>query len=229
MALPGRACASRKSLRQYAVALATFAACFVVLVFVVNTVIAGPLDFRFWQTSLALVSVHRWNEPAAMTATGAMHLLLPLVIGTVVVSAAPVRRAPNVLRSSSRAWAFYLGAYIFALLSMQSGLVRSDPNHIIFGVFPMVFFSGVILFSFSSRLASTAAALAAVVASLYLSEPAPIFHPDNIRYRLAQHASSHHHLSGGILGVRPRLLPQRFRLDAAVAPCSYLDQHSASE
>ena len=53
--------------RSYAVALLAFAGLSVVLVFAINAAMAGLLDFRFWQTSLALVSIHRWNEPAAMS------------------------------------------------------------------------------------------------------------------------------------------------------------------
>src|SRR6185437_3080051 len=78
---------------------------------------------------------------------------------------------------------FLLSAFVFALLSMQSGLVRSDPNHIIFGVFPMVLFSGVILFSFSSKLGSAAAALVAVAASVAFAEAPAVFQPNNLRYR----------------------------------------------
>src|SRR5271166_7114137 len=52
--------------QSYAVALLAFAALSVVLVFAINAAMAGLLDFRFWRTSLALVSIHRWNEPAPM-------------------------------------------------------------------------------------------------------------------------------------------------------------------
>ena len=63
--------------RPYVVPLAVYGGCFVAVVFIINTILAGPFDFRFWQTSLALVSVHRWNEAAPMTESGALHLLLP--------------------------------------------------------------------------------------------------------------------------------------------------------
>ena len=58
------------------------------LVFVINTIIASPWDFHFWRTSLALVAVHRWNEPAAMSETGAIHLAVPLLIGAALLSCA---------------------------------------------------------------------------------------------------------------------------------------------
>ena len=130
---------------------------FRVLVFVINTIIAGPLDFRFWQTSLALVSVHRWNEPAPMTEEAQCVYCCPLRLARrcSCFDSSP-RRNEYGLRGAA---GFLIGAYIFSLLAMQSGLVRSDSNHIVFGVFPMLFFGGVILFSFRSRLGSAAAAL----------------------------------------------------------------------
>lgn len=211
--------------RLYATALATFAACFAVLLFVINTLIAGPLDFRFWRTSLALVSVHRWNEPAAMTELGAMHLLLPLVIGTGLFLLRLLATADrsNVFTARS---GFLLSAYVFALLSMQSGLVRSDPNHIIFGVFPMVFFSGAILFSFTSRAASVAAALTAVAASLYLSEPAPIFQPANMRFRLARLRHPITTCPAGYLAVDRVCFPSEFA-DTLLASVNFIQQHSS--
>ncbi len=211
--------------RPYVRPLAVYAGCFAVLVFVINTIIAGPLDFRFWQTSLALVSVHRWNEPAPMTGTGAMHLLLPFVIGTAVFLLRFFAKAERSTVFVARV-GFLIGAYIFALLSMQSGLVRSDPNHIIFGVFPMVFFSGVILFSFTSKIASTAAALVAVVASLYLSEPAPIFHPDNIRYRLARMRHPITSCPSGYLEFQQVCFPSDFG-STLLSTISYLQEHSS--
>ena len=213
--------------RPYVLPLAVYAGCFLVLVFVINTIIAGPLDFRFWRTSLALVSVHRWNEPAPMNQTGAMHLLLPFLIGTALFLlrffAKAERSTVFVARSG-----FLVGAYIFSLLSMQSGLVRSDPNHIIFGVFPMVFFSGVILFSFTSKVTSTAAALVAVVSSLYLSEPAPIFQPDNIRYRLARMRHPVTNCPAGYMQFQQVCFPSDFG-STLLSTIQYLQRNSSEQ
>lgn len=171
--------------RLYSVAAAGFAISCAVLVFVINTIIAGPLDFHFWRTSLALVAVHRWNEPAAMSETGAAHLLAPLLVGAVVFLlrlAVPADRSAVLTARPG----FLLSAFVFAVLSMQSGLVRSDYNHIVAGVFPMVFFAGAILFSFASRVGSAVAALAAIACSLLLAQPPLIYQPSNIRFRLAR-------------------------------------------
>ena len=211
--------------RPYALPLAVYGGCFLVLVFAINTVIAGPLDFRFWQTSLALVSVHRWNEPAAMNEVGAMHLLVPFVAGTALFLLRFFVKSERATVFVARI-GFLIGAYIFSLLSMQSGLVRSDPNHIIFGVFPMVFFAGVILFSFTAKIASTAAALVAVVASLYLSEPAPIFQPDNIRYRLARMRHPVTSCPAGYTNFQQVCFPGDFG-STLLTTINYLRQHSS--
>ena len=63
----GSAVAKSQPFRSYAAALLAFVGLSVVLVFAINAAMAGLLDFRFWRTSLALVSIHRWNEPAAMS------------------------------------------------------------------------------------------------------------------------------------------------------------------
>ncbi|MGA2904364.1 MAG: hypothetical protein ABSD98_11070 [Candidatus Korobacteraceae bacterium] len=176
---------SRKFARCAAVAAGGFAVCLAALVLVINSIMAAPLDFRFWRTSLALVAVHRWNEPYPISAMGALHLLAPVVIGAclfLVRFAVPADRTAVITARTG----FLLSAFLFALLSTQSGLIRSDYNHIVFGVYPMVFFAGAVLFSFPSRAASAVAALAAVACSLVFSQPALQFQPSNIRYRLTR-------------------------------------------
>ena len=109
---------------------------------------------------------------------------------------------------------------------MQSGLVRSDNNHIVFGVFPMLFFSGVILFSFSSRIVSAVAALGAVAASLLLAEPAPIFQPSNIRYRLARMRHPITSCPAGYLEFERVCFPNAFATTLGTT-VNYLQQHSS--
>ena len=188
LGLGGVAWEGRRELRKfrlYIIAAAGFAISCLLLVFVINTIIASPWDFHFWRTSLALVAVHRWNEPAAMSGPGAIHLAVPLLIGAalfVLRLAVPADRSVVFTARTG----FLLSAFVFAVLSMQSGLVRSDYNHIVAGVFPMVFFAGVILFSFASPVGSALAALAAVACSLLFAQPPAIFQPASIRFRLAR-------------------------------------------
>ncbi|MFZ0313663.1 MAG: hypothetical protein WAL85_13225 [Candidatus Korobacteraceae bacterium] len=170
---------------RYAIAVAGFAVSLGVLALLINSIMAAPFDFRFWRTSLALVAVHRWNEPFPISGSGAIHLLLPVVVGACLFLlrlALPADRTAVIAARTG----FLLSAFLFALLSMQSGLVRSDNNHIVFGVYPMVFFAGVVLFSFQSLTVSMIAALAAVVCSVAFSQPAPHFQRASLRFRLAR-------------------------------------------
>ncbi|HKD86154.1 MAG TPA: hypothetical protein VKB58_15475 [Terriglobales bacterium] len=196
-----------------------------VLVLLVNWIMASPLDFRFWRTSLALVGVHRWNEPYPLSTDGAIHLLAPLVIGALLFVARRIVPADRTEVLAARP-GFLLSAFAFALLCMQSGLVRSDYNHIVFGVYPMVLFVGVVVFSFRSRLMSAATAVTAIVCSFFFSEPAPQFRPSSLRFRLARIIQPIAICPGGYRDIDHACYPAQFAgtLQAAVG---YLQKHSA--
>jgi hypothetical protein len=211
----------------YAVAAGGFAVSLGVLVLVINAIMAAPLEFRFWRTSLALVAVHRWNEPFPISGAGAMHLLTPVVIGAclflVRLAVPPDRDAAITARTG-----FLLSAFLFALLSLQSGLVRSDYNHIVFGAFPMVFFAGAVLFSFQSRVASVVAALGAVVCSVVLSQPAPHFRPASLRFRLARTIHPISTCPGGYRELDHACYPSEFA-NTLGTTVGYLKQHSGEQ
>ncbi len=211
-------------IRCYAIAVTTFAISALVLVFAINTIIASPLDFHFWRISLGLVSVHRWNEPAAMSEAGAIHLLAPLALATALFLLRLFVRGDRSSAISART-SFLLSAFAFAVLSMQSGLVRSDYPHIVAGVYPLVFFSGVILFSFFLRAASAMAAAGAVVASLLFAPPLPEFQPAGMRFRLARIVRPATSCPGGYREVDHACFPIEFA-DTLQTTVAYLQQHS---
>ena len=213
--------------KTYATAVAGFAVSSVVLVFVVNIITASLRDFHFWRTSLALVAIHRWNEPAAMPLGGGLHLLVPLVAGVAVFLLRLVVPADRSAVFTARP-GFLLSAFVFAALSMQSGLVRSDYYHIIAGVFPMVFFTGVILFSFTSRTGSAAAALALVASSVLFATPPAIFQPSNIRFRLARMYRPSETCPGGYREVDHVCYPNNFA-DTLETGANYLRQNSGKQ
>jgi len=227
LALGGVALEHRREthkLRLAAIAVATFAASAIVLVFFINLVNGGLLDFHFWRTSLALVSVHRWNEPAAMSDSGAMHLLAPLAVATALFLLrllVPADRSTVIVARIG----FLLSAFAFAVLSMQSGLVRSDFPHIIAGVYPLAFFSGVILFSFRSRLASAAAAMVAFAASLLFVHPLPEFNPASLRFRLARMVHPVTTCPAGYREMDQACFPDDFA-NTLQTGVDYLEQHS---
>jgi hypothetical protein len=154
--------------RQLLIGAAGFAIAGAISLLIVNTFIARPLDFRFWRDSLAQIAAYRWATPAAMTDEGTMHLIAALLIcGTIFVMRAFSRGAESLITQHT---AFLLGGFVFGLAVLQSAIVRSDIGHVIIGEFPLIFFSGAILFSFEGY-ASVVAAIAAIALSMLLSHP----------------------------------------------------------
>jgi hypothetical protein len=227
LGLAGVAWEGRRESRKfagYAVAAAGFAACLAVLLLVINAILAAPLNFRFWKTSLALVNVHRWNEAYPISSAGAVHLLAPAAIGAVLFFLRAFVPAERKLVITARP-GFLLSAFLFALLSLQSGLVRSDYNHIVFGIFPMVLFAGAVLFSFPSRAASAVAALAAIACSIMLSAPALAFQPSYLRFRLARMHRPIATCPGGFREFDHACYPSHFT-ETLQTTVNYLQQHS---
>jgi len=171
--------------RGYAIALLSFTAVFVVLVFAINAAMSSLLDFRFWRTSLALVSIHRWNEPTAMSGATTTRLFVTLLAGGVIFLCRRLAADGSQSTLTART-GFLLSAFVFALAAMQTGLVRSDTQHMVFALYPMMFLAGAALFSFRSRSFSAIAAVAVVACSLLFGQPVAIFQPSSFHYRLAQ-------------------------------------------
>ena len=171
-------------MRLYAIAIGGFALSSVVLVFLFNAAMASLFDSSFWKSSLALVAVHRWNEPSTMSQESAIRLLGTLIVGGVVFLARWLLAADRAAVTARLG--FLLSAFAFSVLAMQTGVVRADPNHVVFAIFPMVFFTGVVLFSFPSRVMSAAAAVFAVVCSLFFAQLVSTFQPASLRYRYIQ-------------------------------------------
>ena len=213
-------------LRLAVTAIISFAASAIILVFLINLFNGGLLDFHFWRTSLALVSVHRWNEPAAMSGTDAIHLLAPLVVGIILFALRLLVATADRSTIIAARVGFLLSGFGFGVLSMQSGLVRSDLPHIIAGVYPMVFFSGVILFSFRPRVVSAAASLAGAAASLLFVHPLPEFQPASLRFRLARIVHPSTTCPDGYRAIDHACFPAPFA-DTLETSVSYLQQHSS--
>jgi len=169
------------TVRSFASALLVFAVLSLVLVISLNAIMVRPLDFRFWKTSLTLVSVYRWSLSSSMSKAGKIQLLATSLAGGAIFL---LRRAVPEDRAASFAarTGFLLSAFAFAFLGMQAGLVRADDPHIFYATFPMVFLAGTVLFSFRAR---TVSALAACSILLF-GQPTLSFQPSGIRDRYAQ-------------------------------------------
>ncbi len=152
---------------RYAKALLVFVFAGFALMVAANSVLARPLDFRFWKNALLIIRTQRWTLPMALTSGGTAIVLGAVLAATAVFLVAA--RHPASDGNLTRRAGFLAGSYLFCLLVLQRALVRSDRYHISGGVFPWLFFSAVILFSFRSRLLPAAAALATI--PLWLLSP----------------------------------------------------------
>ncbi len=216
-----------QQVRLYGFAVAAFVVSSVVLVFFFNAAMASLLDFGFWRRSLALVAVHRWNEPSPIESNAdAAHLLVPLIVGGVVFCFRWVVASDRTSVLTARP-GFLLGAFAFAVLAMQSGLVRADPNHIVFAIFPLVFFTGTVLFSFRSRLASLGAAVVTIASSVLFAPPAADLRPSNVRHRYGQALHPLTICPSGFKEFDHACYPAEFTA-MLQATANYLQQHSAS-
>ena len=172
--------------RRYAVALLIFAGLSVVLVFAINAAMTKPLDFRYWKSSLAIVNLHRWKEPAAMTEDGEIRLLVTLIVGGIVflLRAHGARQGQRRDHSSHGVSAQRIRVCRCSLCKpgwfapMTS--TSSSPSF-------RWYFSRARSCSRSPQpIVSAGAALAAVLCSVLFAQPAAVFRPSMIRFRLGQ-------------------------------------------
>ncbi|HVP00754.1 MAG TPA: hypothetical protein VMT15_21950 [Bryobacteraceae bacterium] len=149
----------------------SIAACSAVVAVATNSVLAKPLDFRFWRDSLVQVSAYRWATPFRMSTEGAMYLFWTLLAGAAIFLLRAATR-PSGNPAIVQRTGFLIGGFAFALVLMQSGLVRADNGHIALACFPMIFLAGAIMFSFESPNLSVAAMLAGCLCSVGFGQAA---------------------------------------------------------
>ncbi len=222
--LAGVACENWNAVpwRRYVYALVSFALVLPLLVIVVNSLLVAPFDFRFWKESLAFVSGFRWSAAATMSDAGTTYLLAILVGGTAVLGwrGFVSREREQVLAARP---GYLLSAFVFALLTLQSAIVRGDHNHIQFAAFPMIFLAGVALFSFRAKIMSLAGAGVAVATSLFFG--IAMINADALRYRYTELRHPTTSCPSGYREVDRACYPERLASDMR-SVAGYLQQHS---
>ena len=118
--------------------------CVTIFVVATNAVMGSALNFSYWKSSLVLAAGYRWFEPKAITEASTWRMLGTLALAVGVFGVAWWKREPEGDHWTLRP-TFLLAGFCLAVLMMQSALVRSDPIHVVNGIYPMVFFSGAIL------------------------------------------------------------------------------------
>jgi hypothetical protein len=177
-------------LPKYGSVLPTFMVVGFGLILGTNSVLATTFDFRFWKNSLLMISAHRWLLPHSMLTAGKIYMLGILLVGSMIFLLANFIR-PNGTESVIAARSgFRVSAFTFAIILMQRAVVRSDRGHISGGVFAMMLFTGVILFSFRARRWPAMAALAGMTCWLVSFRlaltPESTFDPLSVRERYRQ-------------------------------------------
>src|SRR5271157_784230 len=210
-------------LRRYASAWLAFTVFSVALVIAINAIMAKPSDFRFWKNSLAIVNGYRWIEPLTMAKAGKIHLVAALIVGGVAFLVRGATARNRDLSITARP-GFLLSAFVFAFITMQGGLVRSDWGHIVLATYAMVFFAGAVLFSFVSRTAAALAVLFAVACSLLFGESPRLL--SAIPYNYAQLRNPLIECPPGFLEFDSVCYPGEFT-KILQKTSSYVQQHSA--
>jgi hypothetical protein len=168
---------------RYLAGLLSFGASLAFFAVVINCFMATAFDFRFWKSVLAFIRGYRWNAAAGMLPADRVYLLAPLAVGVAVFFVRWFIKGDRSVVVAARP-GFLLSALGFACVALQSGLVRSDSNHIGYAIFPLLFLTGVVLFSFRGPITSVGAALVATGATMMLATP--IIGPSVVRYRYRQ-------------------------------------------
>jgi hypothetical protein len=150
---------------RYSVALLSYTATCFMSALAVNATIGRPFDFRFWKDSVHIISVYRWATPSAMTDACTERLLATIIVGAAVFGFRATTRSKQNPAITERV-SFLLGGFAFAIVMLQSALVRSDPWHVYNGTFASVLLTGTILFSFESVGTSFAAGVLAIGCSI---------------------------------------------------------------
>ena len=172
---------SRTFVRKVVIVLTAFAASAVLLALGINAIRRTPFDFVFWKDSLVMVSSYRWYAPTSMSKLDKMHLLLALAAAIVVFLLRYIFTRGNKASITGRT-GFLAAAFVYGLLCLQTGLVRSDTFHVQMGMFVFTLFIGAILFGLQSNTrASTIAVLAALIFSWLFIDPNPIYFARSIR------------------------------------------------
>jgi hypothetical protein len=212
--------------RKYWQAILGFAVLSMALVVTLNAIVSRPLDFSGWRNSLLIVNAYRWFHGFTMSATSTIQLLTTLLVAGAIFLLRRFALPDHKFAVSART-GFLLSAFLFGLLGMQSGLVRSDNYHVRLAVFPMVFLASTILFSFRSRTDWGVSALGtciAILGSVLLSRPSGPFEWSDILHRVRQVAYASRECPSGNTEFDRACYPLQFAETLRVG-ASYLQEH----
>jgi hypothetical protein len=101
-------------------------------VLLTNAVTFGPRDFTFWKRYAATLGTYRWSQAIAMPQPVAVTALAIAGVSALLIAA-------TLLRSTRRPSAAYILAIcLFAVATMQSGIVVGEGSHVALAMFPAI-------------------------------------------------------------------------------------------
>lgn len=167
--------------------LASFAA----LGIAANVILGGgPLAYRFLRDADEIVSNYRWAQASPMAMLDTKVLAWTAAVGFFIVLAAWFGRDSQ-SEALTRRPLFLLSAPLFALILLQSALVRSDWGHITMGLLPVIFFALAVLLGAgtASTLRDALCVFLAIGLTGMVAGPFFPFLPRNIRANVANLAN----------------------------------------
>jgi hypothetical protein len=165
-------------------------ASFAVLGIVANLILGGgPLAYRFLRDAYEIVSIYRWVEPSPISKLNTRVVAWTVAVGFSILLLAWRWRDPR-SEVVTRQPLFLLSAPLFALVVLQSGLVRSDWGHLTIGVFPVIFFALAVFIGTGSPalLRGSLCVFLAIGLSGIAAGPFPSFLPHSIKSNLANYS-----------------------------------------
>lgn len=137
-------------------------------IFILNTLLARPLDFRFWIGSYEIVSNFRWLLPSPMPEGATLAFLATSALCWLIFLGAWFRRKPNSGKLTQEP-AFLLAAFGVSFLCLQTAVVRSDWIHVLWGLFPTVALAVAVLLGATTQSASWLRAQTPIFSALGLT------------------------------------------------------------
>jgi hypothetical protein len=181
--------------RQVVIRLSLFGlltvASFAALGIAANVILGGgPLAYRFLRDAYEIVSSYRWGQPSPMAMLDTDVLGWTVAVGFFIVLTAWFWRDAQ-SEALTRRPLFLLAAPLFALILLQSALVRSDWGHITMGLFPVIFFALAVLLvtGTASTLRDALCVFLAIGLTGMAAGPFSPFLPRNIRANVANLAN----------------------------------------
>jgi hypothetical protein len=131
-------CFERRRRREIGLFCVTTTALVAAWMLVLNAILGSLLDFQFWRINAAQIGNYRWGQPEAMDLPmGIAMVFIAYTTALFTLRSAWMLRRADVSVLARRPF-FLCSGFCVAILYLQSGLVRSDWEHVSQAMFPAI-------------------------------------------------------------------------------------------